>query len=137
MTGRSGSGKTTLLRLLAGLDRPDEGESRLLGQSLGGLDRAGLAALRRQHVGIVPQESGLVPFLGARENVELGLLVRGVRDGGAAARDGVRGRRALASAGLPVSRLSAGERARVAVARALSAQPGAAARRRADVAPRP
>ena len=123
VTGRSGTGKTTLLRLLAGMDRPDEGEIELLGQSLGGLDRAGLAALRRKHVGIVPQESGLVPFLGARENVELGLLVRGVRDGGAAARD------ACEAVGLshrldgPVSRLSAGERARVAVARALSAQP--------------
>jgi ABC-type lipoprotein export system ATPase subunit len=123
VTGRSGSGKTTLLRLLAGMDRPDEGEIALLGQPLGGLDRAGLAALRRQHVGIVPQESGLVPFLGARENVELALLVRGVRDGTAAARD------ACEAVGLshrldgPVSRLSTGERARVAVARALSAQP--------------
>ena len=123
LTGRSGSGKTTLLRLLAGLDRPDEGTLTLLGQPLALLDRAALAALRRAHVGIVPQESGLVPFLGARENVELGLLVRGVRDGGEAARA------ACASVGLshrlelPVSRLSAGERARVAVARALAARP--------------
>jgi ABC-type lipoprotein export system ATPase subunit len=122
VTGRSGSGKTTLLRLLAGLDRPDDGYVSLLGQPLAGLDRSELAALRRLHVGIVPQESGLVPFLGARENVELGLLVRGIRDEGAA-------RQACHAVGLshrldmPVSRLSSGERARVAVARALSARP--------------
>ena len=84
MTGRSGSGKTTLLRLLAGLDRPDGGNVSLLGQPLADLGRAELAALRRRHVGIVPQESGLVPFLGARENIELGLLVRGIRDDAAA-----------------------------------------------------
>ena len=122
VTGRSGSGKTTLLRLLAGLDRPDDGYVSLLGQPLADLDRDELAALRRRHVGIVPQESGLVPFLGARENIELGLLVRGIRDEAAA-------RAACESVGLshrldmPVSRLSSGERARVAVARALSARP--------------
>ena len=122
VTGRSGSGKTTLLRLLAGLDRPDDGYVSLLGQPLAGLDRSELAGLRRLHVGIVPQESGLVPFLGARENVELGLLVRGLRDEAAA-------RQACEAVGLshrldlPVSRLSSGERARVAVARALAARP--------------
>ena len=61
VTGRSGSGKTTLLRLLAGLDRPDDGYVSLLGQPLADLDRSELAAMRRLHVGIVPQESGLVP----------------------------------------------------------------------------
>ena len=123
LTGRSGSGKTTLLRLLAGLDRPDSGEVTLIGRPIAHLDRTALAALRRAHVGIVPQESGLVPFLGARENVELGLLVRGIRDGADAAR------RACDAVGLshrldlPVARLSAGERARVAVARAVAADP--------------
>jgi ABC-type lipoprotein export system ATPase subunit len=122
VTGRSGSGKTTLLRLLAGLDQPDEGEVELLGQVLGPLDRTALAGLRRRHVGIVPQESSLVPFLGARENVELGLLVRGQRDPAAveATCEAVGLSHRLE---LPVSRLSAGERARVAVARALAARP--------------
>ncbi len=123
VTGRSGSGKTTLLRLLAGLDRPDAGEMTLLGRPLAGLDRAELAAMRREHVGIVPQESGLVPFLGARENVELGLLVRGVRGGGEAARAACESVGLSHRLELPVSQLSAGERARVAVARALAARP--------------
>jgi ABC-type lipoprotein export system ATPase subunit len=123
VTGRSGSGKTTLLRLLAGLDRPDAGEVTLLGQSLAGLGRTELAGLRRLHVGIVPQESGLVPFLGARENVELGLLVRGSRDGAAQARAACDAVGLSHRLELPVARLSAGERARVAVARALAARP--------------
>ena len=122
VTGRSGSGKTTLLRLLAGLDQPDAGYVSLLGQSLAELDRGQLAAVRRQHVGIVPQESGLVPFLGARENVELGLLVRGIRDD-AAAREVCEAVGLSHRLDMPVSRLSSGERARVAVARALSARP--------------
>ena len=47
VTGPSGSGKTTLLLLLAGLELPDEGEVLLDGVSLGALDRAGRAELRR------------------------------------------------------------------------------------------
>jgi putative ABC transport system ATP-binding protein len=123
LTGRSGSGKSTLLRLLAGLDHPDGGQVALLGRPLAGLDRSELAELRRLHVGIVPQESGLVPFLGARENVELGLLVRGTRDGAAQAREACDAVGLSHRLELPVARLSAGERARVAVARALAARP--------------
>jgi ABC-type lipoprotein export system ATPase subunit len=123
LTGRSGSGKSTLLRLLAGLDHPDGGQISLLGRPLAGLDRSELAELRRLHVGIVPQESGLVPFLGARENVELGLLVRGTRDGAAHAREACDAVGLSHRLELPVARLSAGERARVAVARALAARP--------------
>jgi ABC-type lipoprotein export system ATPase subunit len=123
VTGRSGSGKTTLLRLLAGLDQPDHGTVSLLGHPLAGLDRTQLAGLRRLHVGIVPQESGLVPFLGPRENIELGLVARGVRQGEAAAREACLAVGLSHRLEMPVSRLSSGERARVAVARALAARP--------------
>ncbi|HKP17608.1 MAG TPA: ATP-binding cassette domain-containing protein, partial [Gaiellaceae bacterium] len=81
LVGRSGSGKTTLLHLLAGLDRPTSGEVVLRGREIGRLGRAQVAAVRREHVALVTQEPGLVPHLTARENVELGLLVRGVTDG--------------------------------------------------------
>jgi ABC-type lipoprotein export system ATPase subunit len=120
VTGPSGSGKTTLLHLLAGLDLPDAGEVLVDGNEVGELDRAGRAELRRREIALVPQQSGLVPFLSARENVELGQEIRGL-DGDA--------RESLASVGLAeragqrVSRLSAGEQVRVAVARALAARP--------------
>jgi ABC-type lipoprotein export system ATPase subunit len=89
----------------------------LAGTPLEALTRAQLAGLRRRHVALVMQEPGLVPYLTARENVELGLYLRGA-EGDA--------REALADVGLapdldvPAARLSAGERQRVALARALA-----------------
>jgi ABC-type lipoprotein export system ATPase subunit len=121
VVGRSGSGKTTLLHLLAGLERPSDGDVILLGVSLQGCDRVRLAELRRQSVALVTQEPGLVPYLTALENVELGLQLRGANGDAARAAE-----QALVEVGLgrriatPAAKLSAGERQRVAVARALA-----------------
>ena len=125
VTGPSGSGKTTLLHLLAGVDVATGGEVLVLGQPLGSLDRDGRARFRARHVALVSQDVGLVPFLTAAENVELGLALRAVERDEAAARAAD----ALASVGLagvaarPASELSSGQRVRVAVARALAARP--------------
>jgi ABC-type lipoprotein export system ATPase subunit len=124
VVGRSGSGKTTLLHLLAGLERPSAGEVVLLGRELSRCGRDELAGLRRGGVALVTQEPGLVPYLSARENVELGLELRAGRQGPEIAR---RAEDALREVGLAerldtaASRLSAGERQRVAIARALAA----------------
>ena len=121
VTGPSGSGKTTLLLLLAGLELPDEGDVLLDGVSLAGLDRAGRAELRRTTLAFVGQTAGLTPFLGARENVELALELRGLPTDKAAP--------ALAAVGLaehadrPVAELSAGQRERAALARAVAVEP--------------
>ena len=121
--GRSGSGKSTMLAMLAGLERPDSGEVLVLGQPLSRLDRDGLAGLRRSSVAYVGQEPGLVGFLSAEENVTFTLGLRGVT--GAAAVD--RARESLSRVGLGprsdqrAARLSAGERQRLAIARALAA----------------
>jgi ABC-type lipoprotein export system ATPase subunit len=122
--GRSGSGKTTLLNLLAGLDRPDEGEVLLLGRPISDLGRKDLALLRREHIGVIGQEPGLVAFLSAAENVSFALQIRGQ---GSNARP--QALSALAEMRLEdradqrVDRLSVGERQRVAVARALVHDP--------------
>jgi ABC-type lipoprotein export system ATPase subunit len=124
VVGRSGSGKTTLLHLLAGLDRQTAGEVLVAGHELGALERAEVAALRRRQIALVTQEPGLVPHLTARENVELGLQVRGA--GGSASKAAAY---ALVQVGLSerlehrADRLSAGERQRVAIARALASRP--------------
>jgi putative ABC transport system ATP-binding protein len=123
VTGPSGSGKTTLLHLLAGLELPDAGEIWLGDTELTALDRSGRAALRRERIAYVGQQAGLVPHLSAVENVELALAVRGRDDTRAEALA------ALDSVGLSeratqrVARLSQGERARVAIARAVAAKP--------------
>ena len=125
LTGRSGSGKTTLLRMLAGLDLPDAGDVVVLGTELTSLDRAARARFRRDHVGVVGQDARLVEFLSAAENVELGLSLRGMAPEEAA--EPARG--ALEAVGLGeladrrADELSAGERERVAIARAIAVRP--------------
>ncbi len=114
VTGPSGSGKTTLLHALAGLATPDAGEVAVLGH-------APDEQLRRSEIALVAQDAQLIPFLSARENVELVLELRRADRAAAAA--------ALAAVGLGelvderVSRLSTGERQRVALARAIAARP--------------
>jgi len=123
VTGPSGSGKTTLLHLLAGLDLPNAGTVVVDGTELTSLDRAARARLRREKIAYVGQQTGLVPHLSALENVELALALRGRDETRPAALA------ALDSVGLSeratqrVARLSQGERARVAIARAVATRP--------------
>jgi ABC-type lipoprotein export system ATPase subunit len=123
VTGPSGSGKTTFLHLLAGLELPDAGSLEVAGVELTALDRAGRAEVRRASIAYVAQQSGLVPHLSALENVELALTLRGASDPRAQALP------ALEAVGLAerltqrVNRLSHGERARVAIARATATRP--------------
>ncbi|MGL5822328.1 MAG: nitrate/sulfonate/bicarbonate ABC transporter ATP-binding protein [Sarcina sp.] len=66
--GPSGSGKSTLLRIITGLASPDEGEVILDGKKVEGVTSA---------AAIVFQSFALYPWLTVRENVELGLKVKG------------------------------------------------------------
>ena len=124
VTGPSGSGKSTLLSLVAGLDVPDEGEVVVGGQVISMLDREERARFRRDAIAFIGQSPGLSGFLTARENVELGLAIRGVE--GVEAHE--RAIDALVAVGLAdqadrsADLLSAGQRERVAVARALAAR---------------
>jgi ABC-type lipoprotein export system ATPase subunit len=125
VTGPSGSGKSTLLALLAGLDVPDEGEVVIDGTVLSALDREDRARFRRDRIAFIGQSPGLSGFLSARENVELGLALRGSEGVDAYERS----IDALAAVGLAdhadrqVGVLSAGQRERVAVARAMAVRP--------------
>jgi len=124
VTGPSGSGKSTLLALLAGLDLPDAGEASVGEIIVSELDRDARASLRRELIGVVGQTATLHGFLTACENVELALALRGLDRA-------VRGKalETLAIVGLAeqasrrVDRLSAGERERVALARAVAFGP--------------
>lgn len=121
--GPSGSGKSTLLALIAGLDRPTEGEVLLDGRSIGSLDEDALALLRRRTIGFVFQSFQLLSNLTATENVLLPLELAGLRDARPRAAD------LLAAVGLAErghhypSQLSGGEQQRVALARAFGPRP--------------
>jgi ABC-type lipoprotein export system ATPase subunit len=125
VTGPSGSGKSTLLRLMIGLDRPTSGIVEALGRNLAELDRTALAAFRAAHVSTVSQPIRMIPFLSPVENIGLDLELRGVRSiderrrraEDALDRLGLRG-----IAGSPLGSLSGGERARVALARAIASR---------------
>jgi putative ABC transport system ATP-binding protein len=75
LMGPSGSGKTTLLNLIAGLDKPSQGEIWVDGQLISSLGEGQLARWRTRHVGFIFQFYHLLPVLTAYENVELPLLL--------------------------------------------------------------
>lgn len=123
LIGVSGSGKSTLISLLAGLMSPDTGRIWFDGQDLRELDDAGRARLRANHIGVALQNSNLIPFLSAVENVQLAVDLAGDEAPGSRADElieqlGLADRREH----LP-RRLSGGEAQRVALAVALANQP--------------
>ncbi|HEV8296415.1 MAG TPA: ABC transporter ATP-binding protein [Acidimicrobiales bacterium] len=123
--GPSGCGKSTMLNLVAGLDRPDEGEVVVAGQSLNGMNENQLAMLRRTHIGIVFQFFNLLEGMNVLENVVMPALLAGAkrRDADRRARDLLDllnlGDRARQAPGV----LSGGQRQRLAIARALANEP--------------
>lgn len=125
LVGPSGSGKTTLLAMLAALLRPTEGHILIDGHELGKMSEAQRAAFRRQRIGFTFQANNLVPFLTARENVELMLRLNGKLD----RVNKERARELLDRLGLGdrlnslPRQLSGGQQQRVAIARALIHQP--------------
>lgn len=75
LMGPSGSGKTTLLNLIAGLDKPTEGDVFVRGEKISAMTEAQLARWRTRTIGFVFQFYNLLPVLTAYRNVELPLLL--------------------------------------------------------------
>ena len=80
LTGESGSGKSTLLHLIAGLDAADGGDILLEGASIGTLDDAARAAIRRERLGLVFQQFNLVPSLSVADNLNFRARLAGRHD---------------------------------------------------------
>jgi len=121
MTGPSGSGKTTLISLAGALRRPQEGELRVLGQTLADLAPRELEVFRRQ-LGFIFQLHNLFPALTAYQSVQMAADLREDLQGDEK-HERIEG--LLTELGLDhrlhykPDKLSGGQRQRVAIARAL------------------
>ena len=80
IAGPSGSGKTTLLNLIGGLDRPDNGEITIGGDTTSDKTDDELTDMRLRKIGFVFQAYNLIPVLTAYENVQFVLQIQGVPD---------------------------------------------------------
>jgi putative ABC transport system ATP-binding protein len=125
LQGPSGSGKTTLLLLAAGALAADAGAVLYRGRDLAAMGEREAAQYRLADVGLIAQNTHLMPRVSAVENAATKLLLGNVRLGDAReqalhwlARVGMAER-----AGRTPEELSGGERQRVAVARALAGEP--------------
>ena len=123
--GASGAGKSTLLRMLGGLDTPTAGRVLVRGVPYAELSEQQTVELRRDDLGFVFQDFGLIPGLTAAQNVGLPLRMK---EADAAARD-ARVAEVLELVGLGEhaaqlpDELSGGQQQRVGIARALAVQP--------------
>lgn len=127
IVGASGSGKSTLLNILGGLDTPSAGGVRVSNYDLLDLTGAQRTSYRRRVIGFVWQQTArnLLPYLTARENVEMPMTL----DGGKAKYRRHRALELLDQVGLAdrqdhrPSELSGGEQQRVAIATAIANNP--------------
>jgi putative ABC transport system ATP-binding protein len=125
LMGPSGSGKSTMLHIIAGIDRPTNGEVHVQDIDITRLDESQLADWRNHNVGFVFQTFNLIPVLTAYENVELPLLL--TRLSSKERRRSVTTALDLVGLGdrmkhLP-KQMSGGQEQRVAIARALVTDP--------------
>lgn len=125
LVGPSGSGKTTMLAMLAGLLKPSAGTIEIGGQKLTEMSDARRTKFRGQAIGFSFQANNLVPYLNARENVELMLRLNGKLT----SKNKQRAEDLLIRLGLGErmrnypGQLSGGQQQRVAIARALIHEP--------------
>lgn len=119
LLGPSGSGKTTILRMLAGLEKQDEGDVVIDGKNVNALTPD------QRKIGFVFQSYALFPYMTVYDNIAYGLKVQ-KRDKGFIKN---RVHELLELVGLPgvenryPNQLSGGQRQRIALARALAPQP--------------
>jgi molybdate transport system ATP-binding protein len=118
--GRSGAGKTTLIDLIAGLRRATGGAIVIDGATLTS-DGVHMVPTRSRHIGYVPQDALLFPHLSVRQNLEYGFKARGrVQSSFSQVSETLEIHSLLDR---DVTTLSGGERRRVALGRALLAEP--------------
>lgn len=80
IVGRSGSGKSTLLNLVSGFIRPKEGEIIIDGVTTSTMNESKFADFRIEHLGFIFQSFQLIPSMTAYQNIELPLILKGIKE---------------------------------------------------------
>ena len=123
--GSSGSGKSTLLHIIAGLDKPSEGNVFFNGNNISQLSENNKIRLRNTHIGFIYQSHHLLKDFSAIENVMMPFIVRRSHD----RKSYNQAKKILKKLGLANRlnhfpyQMSGGERQRVAIARAVATSP--------------
>ena len=126
IAGPSGSGKSTILNMVGCIDTPTSGQVIVNGRDVSGLSDKALTRYRRVTISFIFQSFNLIPVLSVYENIELPLLMQGMRD---AKERSQRVMHFIEEVGLAdrlknkPGELSGGQRQRVAIARALVTKP--------------
>jgi len=125
ITGESGAGKSTLLHILGTLDKPDSGEVIYSNRNVFNFGAKELSSFRNKEIGFVFQFHQLIPELTALENIMLPMMIAGASKKVCETRAmellqylGLESRKSHKS-----TELSGGEQQRIAIGRALSANP--------------
>ncbi len=125
IAGPSGSGKTTLLNLMGLLDHPTSGKICFEDRDVSGISESEATKIRKMRIGFIFQTFNLIPVLTAFENIELPLLLKGIKEKERKEKTF----NILEETGIgdiakhKPDELSGGERQRVAIARALVGNP--------------
>ncbi|MDD7363290.1 MAG: ABC transporter ATP-binding protein [Peptoniphilus sp.] len=121
--GDSGSGKSTLLHLLAGVDKPTDGDIFIQDKNIAKLSKDALTVFRRRNIGVIYQFFNLIPNIDVRKNILLPILL----DDKHPDEDYLREILSILGIGEKLDRypkqLSGGEQQRVAIARSLITRP--------------
>ena len=121
LLGPSGCGKTTVLRLIAGFERPSQGDIRIRGKLLA--DTRMSTPPEQRRIGLVFQDYALFPHLTVAKNVAFGLRHLTTADAAAQTREMLSLVRLNTEAEKYPHEISGGQRQRVALARALAPRP--------------
>ena len=118
LLGPNGAGKTTLISIMAGLNRPDSGQVKVMGY-----DVVADYRLARRNLGVVPQELVFDPFFTVRETLRIQSGYFGLRDNGDWIDEVMESLGLLDKADVNTRALSGGMKRRVLVAQALVHKP--------------
>ncbi|MDI9473964.1 MAG: ABC transporter ATP-binding protein [Bacillota bacterium] len=121
--GDSGSGKSTLLHMLAGVDKPTEGQVLILDVDITSLNDKEMTIFRRLNIGLIYQSFNLIPNITVEKNILLPLMLDQRKPAPAFFEEVIQTLRIDNKLKRFPHQLSGGEQQRVAIARSLITRP--------------